>query len=224
MLTERKTRIYVNTSLILGLVAILFFIVSTFTIMFLVEDHDFIRDVISVTGHDNPYAWLFNLTLIVSGILMIPGFPAIYLVMKKLDDSRPKLLLTITILGTLIGPFVSLAGVFNEGDHFIAHIVFAVGAYTFVIFAAFLWGIFIWKVDENHPYKSNKIWYLDISVNFIIVACMLAYIIAMSFFQDFIWDTLGILEKITIYAFFIYFIIIIIRVLIIHNGKRQNVS
>ena len=220
MFEDRRTKIYIYTSLILGLIAIAFFIISTFVLMIIVEDHDFIKDVISVMGHDNSYAWLFNLTLILSGILMTPGFPAIYLVMKKLDDTRPKLLLSVTILGTLIGPFVSLAGVFNEGTHFVLHIVFAVGAYGFVIFAAFLWGIYIWKLDGEHPYKSNKLFYLDISVNFIIIACMISYAIAMSFFQWFIWDTLGILEKITIYAFFIYFILIIIRILVISAKKE----
>lgn len=221
MLSEKNKRIFVNIALILGLISIVIFIAGTFASMILTEGHDFIKDVISVTGQsEKEYSWLFNSSLIIAGILMIPSFPAIYLVMKDLDDSRPKLLKVLTVLGTLIGPFMSFAGVFNEGDHFIAHIVFAVGAYSFVIFAAFLWGIYIWKADESHPYKSNKLWYLDISVNLIIVACLIAYIIAMSFFQWFIWDTLGILEKITIYAFFIYFIAIIARVLIIHNKKK----
>ena len=213
MITEKKSRNFINASLILGLISISIFIIGTIVTMLLVEDHDFIRDVISVMGHDNPYAWFFNSTLIISGILMIPAFPAIYFVMRDLDNSKPKLLLTILITGTLIGPFVSFAGIFNEGDFFVIHITFAVGAYLFVIVTAFCWGILVWKLDADHPYKNYKIWRLDISVNFIIIACMFAYAFTMIFFQDFIWATLGILEKSTIYAFFIYFIIVIARIL-----------
>jgi hypothetical protein len=117
---------------------------------------------------------------------------------------------------------MSFAGIFNEEDFFVLHLIFAVGAYAFVIFAAFLWGIYVWKLDESHPYKLNKLWWLDISVNFIIIACLIAYVIAMSFFQWFIWATLGILEKVTIYAFFIYFITLIIRFLVIHNSKNLH--
>ncbi len=221
MISEKNTRIFINTALVLGLVSIVLFISGTFLSMFLDPNHDFIRDVISVTGESsNQYSWLFNSTLIISGIIMTPSFPAIYLLLKEYENPKPKLLQALTVFGTLIGPFMSFAGVFNEEDNFIFHIIFAVGAYAFVIFAAFLWGIYVWKMDEIHPYKSNKLWWLDISVNFIIIACLIAYVLAMSFFQWFIWDTLGILEKVTIYAFFVFFITIIARLLYIVNKKK----
>ncbi len=219
MLTERRTKLLINAGLISAIISIILFIVGTLTVMLLVEDHDFIKDVISVTGHDNPYAMYFNLTLLFSGVLMIPCFPAIYYNLKKEGDHKPKLSIALTISGTLIGPFLALAGVFNEGDFFVLHIIFAVGAYLFVIVAAILWGIYVKTMDKNSRYKQFKIWVLDYSVIFIIIICFLAYGIAMIFFQWFIWATLGILEKVTIYAFFIYFTLILARFLIIVNKK-----
>ena len=219
MITERRIKLLMNSGLISALVSIVLFIAGTVTVMLLVEDHDFIRDVISVTGHDNPYAIYFNLTLIVSGILITPCFLIIYFIMKRDNDHKPKLLLALAIIGTLIGPFLSFAGVFNEGDYFVLHIVFAVGAYLFVIVTAFCWGIYVKTLDGDHVYKSFKIWVLDPIVNIVIIMCIIAYAIAMIFFQNFIWATLGILEKLTIYAFFFYFILIIVRFLIILNRK-----
>ncbi|MCE7742771.1 MAG: DUF998 domain-containing protein [Candidatus Heimdallarchaeota archaeon] len=220
MLTEKRTKLFLNSSLILAIVSIVIFITGTLLAMLLVEDHDFIYDVFSTTGHDNDYAWLFNSSLIVSGILMIPCFPAIYFVMKNEQDSKPRLLLATTILGTLIGPFMSMAGVFNEGDYFVLHLVFAIGAYGFVIFAAFCWGIYVKLMDKEHAYKRNKIWYLDFSVNVIILLFILAYVITVGFFPSFFYGHLGIMEKLTIYAFFVFFITILARLLIIVNKKE----
>ncbi len=240
MISNKRTRVYINSALILGLISIVLFIVGTVTTMLLIENqsifrdlfsnltgswdhitHNFIRDVISVTGHDNPYDWLFNSTLIISGILMVPCFPAIYFIIREFDNPKPRLLKALTILGVLIGPFITLGGIFNEGEYFVLHIIFAVGAYGFVIFTAFLWGIFVWKMGSDHPYKSFKIWWLDISVNFIIIACLIAYSIAMLFFDQIIWNNLGILEKVTIYAFFVFFITIIIRLILIVNKNNH---
>ena len=219
MQIDKRTKLLLYISLVLAILSIVIFIVGTFTTMLLVEDHDFIKDVISTTGHDNPYAWLFNSSLIISGILMIPCFPAIFYIMKNEQNNKPKLLLSLIIFGSLIGPFMTLAGIFNEGDNFVIHVIFAVGAYLFVVITAFCWGIYVKALDQDHPYKKFKIWILDLIVNLIIIVCIVAYSIAMIFFQDFVWVTLGILEKSTIYAFFLYFILIIVRFLIIINKK-----
>ena len=219
MLAERKTKLLLNSGLVSAIASIILFIVGTATVMLLVEGHDFIKDVFSATGHDNPYAIYFNLTLIISGIFMVPCFPAIRYILKSEGDHKPKLLIAITVMGVLIGPFFSFAGIFNEGDFFILHIIFAVGAYLFAIATAVMWGFYVKTMDKENIYKQFKIWVLDYSVIFIIIACFLAYAIAMIFFQWFIWATLGILEKITIYLFFFYFVLILIRFLLILNKK-----
>ncbi len=137
------------------------------------------------------------------------------------DVPKPKLLLALTITGVLIGPFMSFAGVFNEGAFFVTHLVFAVGAYFFVLATAFCWGIYVKALDSDHVYKRFKIWYLDLAVIVIIIGCIIAYAIAMIFFDHIIWNNLGIMEKVTIYSFFVFFITILVRILIIVN-KQQN--
>ncbi|MHA1199055.1 MAG: DUF998 domain-containing protein [Candidatus Heimdallarchaeaceae archaeon] len=220
MLTEKRTKLLIISSFILAIISIVIFIAGTLIAMLLVEDHNFITDVFSATGHDNEYAWLFNSSLIVSGILIIPCFPAVYFIMRNNNDTKPKLLLATTILGTLIGPFMSFAGVFNEGDHFALHLVFAIGAYGFVIFAAFCWGIYVKLMDKEHAYKRDKLWYLDLAVNIIIILFIIAYVITVGVFPGFFYGNLGIMEKLTIYAFFVFFITIIARLLFIVNRKK----
>ena len=123
-----------------------------------------------ITYYPAPFPEVFNVTLIITGILWLPFFATAFAMLK--DNGKSTFLLALTaITGTLSGPFLIGVGIYDVGTYFDNHVFFAKNLYLSIAVTSILWALSIISLNKDSEYKKSK-WQIDIVISLIISALM----------------------------------------------------
>lgn len=107
-----------------------------------------------------PYPEIFNVTLYICGLLIIPFFIAAYSVLK--DNNNNNIFLLISgITGLSIGPLLIGVGVYDMAKDLDAHGDFATTLMMMIGFTSLFWALGVVFLGRESEYKQFRTWYLD---------------------------------------------------------------
>ncbi len=209
----------VKYSVYSAFVAVTIFMIGTTLAMIVFPDYNFLSQFLSELGVREaaiypyvgeviatPYAEIFNVSLMLTAVFLVPFFPASYFILKPDGTIRKILQIFISMIGVVAGFFLFFVGVFDVGFFPDSHIVSALGLYYCIILICFLWGIAIIALNKDSPYKTSKLWIID---PFVSLAGILVGVINIGSFglYEFFTDLLpmAFYQKILAYLFITFF-------------------
>ena len=158
--------------------AISVFLCGTITAMILYPGYDPLNNFLSALGarqssigkQPAEFPEIFNITVIIAGLLWIPFFPSIYPLFVDKVDSKGFWILTI-LMSTLVGPLLITIGIFDAGTSPDIHNFWATRLYATILISSMFWGTNIALLDNTSFYKSHK-WTGDVIMSGLIVVLM----------------------------------------------------
>lgn len=234
MFQENKGRILKICS-ISAFIAITIFIVGTTIAMLVYPDYSFLEQFFSELGVREDitfpeggslerarYPEIFNASLILAGIFLLPFFPALMIVIEPIGKIN-KVLTSLTALSGLTGSiFLVCVGIFDAGKFIDQHIVAALDLYYTIVSTCLLWGVSVLSLNKVSPYKNSKLWIIDpfasalgiligiINTGFLGINEWFVGILTMAFYQ-----------KILAYVFIVFFGYVAIRIMFILNRENK---
>lgn len=191
--------------------------------------HNYIDPSRGTTVYAPQYHEIFNLSLIVSGFLVIPFFPFTYRQMRNRSRISRYLFLISIFFGTMSGPLLICVGIFDLSvsptSFYLDHHFWAAALYLFISLASVFWLLGI-TFAKDLPYQSSKVIFVD----YILILILMVNII-VSFIDNIglvkldkipLFNKLPIeaYQKFIAYTFFIYYGLIVgLRLL---NTKYDN--
>ncbi|MFW9851902.1 MAG: DUF998 domain-containing protein [Candidatus Thorarchaeota archaeon] len=223
--------------IISAFIAIVIFIVGTTIAMIVYPDYSFLEQFFSELGVREDIAFpeggsltkveypeIFNVSLIVAGIFLLPFFPALMIAIEP-KGKISKILTSLTALSGLTGfGFLVCVGIFDAGKFIDQHIVAALGLYYSIIITCLLWGVSVLFLNKDSPYKKSKLWIID---PFASAVGVLIGIINTGFLGIHEWFigklTMAFYQKTLAYVFIVFFGFVAIRIIfIIKKDKKTN--
>lgn len=222
--------------LIAGVAAIIVFIVGTTAAMIAYPDYRFFTQYFSELGINEEivpneeyvipkisHSDIFNISLILTGILLIPFFPSAYLALQPEGKLPKTFLLFVIISGIMTSLFMFGIAVFDARNFLHKHIMAAVGLYYCLMATCFMWGMGILFLDGNSPYKQSKMWIIDpiacasgIAIGLINTRAIRLHRLFLDKF------TYAFCQKILVYGFIFFLGYMGIRLMIVnHRGEMK---
>jgi len=237
---ENKGRLITlqKIGIISSFIAFSVFVLGTTIAMIIYPDYSFLNQFLSelgirinVTFSDGgsmvkaPFPEVFNISLIITGILIIPFFPVTYFILKPKGTIRKIIQLITGLSGVVTGIFISGVGIFDAGMFIEEHVVAAIGLYYCMIITILLWVISILFLNRDSPYKLSKWWIVDPVAS---VICMLVAAINLGLFglnEIFVGRlTLAFYQKSLAYLFILFFGFVAIRLYFLHKNVVSNLT
>ena len=228
MLALKSKITFIKIGLISGFIAVLIFLIGTTIAMVTYPGYSFFNQFISELGVRQdvwiqgellvkaPHPEILNITLILTGIFLIPFFPTLYLILNPKQIWRKILIFSMSLGGLVCGVFLGLVGVFDAGLFLDSHIIVALGAYFTMTLMYFLWGLVVISLNKDSIYKQSKIWILD---PIICVIGILVGIINTGLFDIYKYFvgiiTLAFYQKLLAYIFVILFTFVGIKMILL---------
>jgi hypothetical membrane protein len=217
-------------------IAIAVFLIGTTIAMLVYPNYSFMEQFLSELGTrisvtfesggslvKAPYPEIFNVSLIVTGLFLLPFFPFIYVILKPKGLIRKIVQFIVMLSGLTTSLFLIGVGIFDAGMFLGPHIVSALGLYYCTIITSLLWGIGILSLEKESPYKKSKLWIIDPLASLI---AMLVGIINTGLFNihEFFVQTLtmAFYQKLLGYVFAIVFGFVSVRLFFILRSKSKN--
>jgi hypothetical membrane protein len=235
VIKENKDKI-LKVCVISAFISIAFFIVGTTIAMLVYPDYSFLEQFFSELGireditfpeggslEKVQYPEIFNVSLILSGIFLIPFFPALMIAIEPKGIIN-KILTSLTALSGVTGSmFLLCVGVFDAGKFIDPHIVAALGLYYTIIITCLLWGVSVLFLNRDSPYKKSKLWIID---PFASAVGILIGVINTGFLGIYEWFvgilTMAFYQKALAYVFIIFFGYVAIRLMFILNKPDKT--
>ncbi|MHA1346321.1 MAG: DUF998 domain-containing protein [Candidatus Heimdallarchaeaceae archaeon] len=231
----------VKFSVYSAFVAVTIFLTGTTLAMIFFPNYNFLDQFLSELGiraNNNlpldwdmiaaPYSEIFNVTVMLTAIFLLPFFPASYFILKPKGTLRKVLQIIVSISGVTAGFFLFFVGVFDFGLFPDSHVVAALGLYYCIIIICLLWGIAISTLNKDSPYKKNKIWIIDPLVSIAGILVGVINIGSFGLFEIFTnFLSMAFYQKILAYLFMVFFGYVSIRFVILLNKnevKHENSS
>ncbi len=165
-----------------------------------------------------PYPDIFNFTLMLTGVLLIPFFSFSFRQMRNASMNSTRLLWVAIVTGILCGPMLFGAGFFDLSFDSQAvwqeHGFWVAFLYIFITVASIAW-FFMLMLAKDLPYKTSKLIWLDYILLFILAVLALINLAdGMSLVKVVnipVVNTLPVeaYQKFIAYIFFIYFGLIV---------------
>ena len=214
-----------KTILIISALAIFVFIVGSTTAIILEQKYNFNKQFLSELGvrytpsssADSTlrralFPEVFNITLIVTGLLISPFFIGVYITLKPEKLIQKIFFLGTAVVGIFSGITLSLVGVFDLGYFYYAHMIVTGLFYMGAMVTSLLWGLGVIFLSKDSPYKMSKIWKIEpLTVSIIVGLGLITSTFAQSYPEIFGFITLALYQKIFVYALFALMTLIIIR-------------
>ena len=212
--------------------AVVVFLIGTTTAMLYYPDYSFLNQFISELGiraetgslQAALYPEIFYVTAMLTAILLLPLFPAMYFILELKGIIRRILQIIISLSGIAAAVFLFLVGVFDAGLFLEPHVFVALGLYYCIIIICLLWGVAILALNKDSPYKRSKLWIVDpiVSVTGIIVGMINAGLFGLNdIFTSFL--PMAFYQKLLAYIFMVFFGYVAIRMTIILK-KTKNIE
>ena len=160
--------------LISSFLAIAVYIVGTTAAMLAYPDYSFMNQFLSELGVrinfyssegwtmiKAPYPEIFNVTLILNGVLFIPFFSSTYFILKPKRIISKITQIVVSVSGLVTGGFLICAGIFDAGTFIDQHVTAALGLYYCLIITSLLWGLGVLTLNKDNIYKKSKLWIID---------------------------------------------------------------
>jgi hypothetical membrane protein len=219
-------------------VAIAFFLIGTTIAMLVYPDYSFMEQFLSELGTrvsvtfesggslvKAPHPEVFNVSLIITGLFLLPFFPSIFVLLKPKGKIRKIVQFIVMLSGLTTSLFLIGVGIFDAGMFLDSHIVSALGLYYCTIITSLMWGIGVLSLEKESPYKQSKIWLIDPIASLI---AMLIGIINTGLFNlnEFFVQTLSMAfyQKMLGYIFILVFGYVAVRLLFIFRNQSEDKS
>ncbi len=213
-----------KTIMIIASVAISVFVIGSTTAMIMEHRYKFDKQFLSELGirHTTTgegakltsalFPEVFNITLIITGILISPFFIGVYKTLKPEKTIQKIFFIGTSVMGTFTGITLALVGVFDLGYFYYAHMtvagLFSIGA----ISTGLLWGIGVLTLKKDSPYKQSKVWIIDPIISLLILGVGLIYsTFGQAYPEIFGFISIPLYQKLFVYVIFVLMIVIIIR-------------
>jgi len=160
--------------LISSYLAIVVYVVGTTAAMLAYPDYSFMNQFLSELGVrinfyssegwtmiKAPYPEIFNVTLILNGVLFIPFFSCTYFILKPKRIISKITQIVVSVSGLVTGVFLICTGIFDAGMFIDPHVTSALGLYYCLIIASLLWGLGVLSLSRENVYKKSKLWIID---------------------------------------------------------------
>ncbi len=112
---------------------------------------------------------IMNITFFLSGILIIPFFPAVASILRDKNIMNSIFFGLVALSGLTLGPLLFLVGVWDVASDFDLHVDVATNLMLMIGVTSILWAFAIITLSKNSFYKNSKIWLID----FLIIALIL---------------------------------------------------
>jgi len=228
---------FVQRVLIISLVAIVIFLIGSTIAMVISAKYEFFNEFFSELGvrtefkvnkgytiHKAPFPEIFNITIMVTGVLLTPFFIAIN---KKLNPQRKKekILLRLTVFtGVSSGITLVTVGIFDFGTFYFAHLVVAGSFYFSVMLTGLFWSLGLLVIDKNSVYKKSKLWIIDIFISAFIIAVGLFVGVFANIYPEIIeFIAIAFYQKVFVYAAFFLLGMVAVRISLIIR-KESNLK
>jgi len=225
--------------LITAFVAITIFVIGTSIAMIAYPSYSFSNDFFSELGiRGNPsqgcpcgisslsvaeYPEIFNVTVILAGIFLLPFFPILFLILDPKGIYRQLIPILVVTSGISTSFFLSFVGVFDAGYFYNEHTFATYGLYYSIIVTCLAWGLAVLFLSKDSPYKQSKLWIIDplISLAGIFIGVINTNLFGVSdIFTQFLPITLY--QKLLAYLFMMFFGFVAIRFIMIQKSKTGN--
>ena len=235
---SEKLKLY---GLISALIAITIFVIGTSIAMIVFTNYSFTNDYFSELGiRGDPsqgcpcgisnlsvaeYPEIFNITIILTGIFLLPFFPIMFLILNPKGAYRKLLPILVVVSGISTSLFLSFVGVFDAGYFYDEHTFTTYGLYYCIIVTCLAWGLSILFLNKDSPYKQSRLWIIDplVSLAGLFIGVINARIFGLSdIFTQFLPITFY--QKLLAYLFMIFFGFVSIRSIMIKKSKRATLS
>ncbi|MHA2249631.1 MAG: DUF998 domain-containing protein [Candidatus Kariarchaeaceae archaeon] len=144
------------------------------------------------------FGFIFNLTLILTGLLLFPFFPLAYYLINPNNKARIMLIISATT-GILSSIFLVFVGVFNKSEDSIRiHNFFATGFFLLMLVTTIFWVIGHYFLPEKDQQVKRSEAIIKIIYSILIILIPLIFVIVTRTFDP-------LLQKITVYSFIGYF-------------------
>ncbi|MCG3221722.1 MAG: DUF998 domain-containing protein [Candidatus Heimdallarchaeota archaeon] len=170
-----------------------------------------------------PHPEIFNVSLIITGLFLLPFFPSIYLILKPKDYIRKIIQLLIMLSGVATSTFLVGVGIFDAGMFLESHVVSALGLYYCMIITSLLWGVGVLSLEKESPYKRTKLWVIDPIAS--LIAIMIGIINTGLFDLYTIFEgklSMAFFQKTLAYVFILVFGYIAVRLFYIIRNKNND--
>ncbi len=215
-------------------VAISVFVVGSTTAMIMERKYKFDKQFLSDLGiryttvgagaklASAHFPEVFNITLIVTGLLISPFFFGVYKTLKPEKKYQKFFFIGTSIMGVFSGISLALVGVFDLGYFYYAHMLVAGLFYVGAMITALSWGIGVLLLDKNSPYKQSKIWIIDpIMSVFILFVGLINSTLGQAFPEIFGFISMPLYQKIYVYVIFVLMSVIIIRFFLLLKKEKK---
>ena len=236
MRRERKPMDLRKLSLISAFLAIAVFIIGTTISMLVYPNYSFMEQFLSELGTrvsisfesggsltKAPYPEIFNVSLIITGVFLLPFFPSMFLILKPRGFVRKSIQFLIMLSGLTTCFFIIGVGIFDAGMFIDPHVVSALGLYYCMIITSLLWGIGVISLEKDSPYKQSKLWLIDPFAS--LIAMLIGIINTGLFnFHEFFVQTLSMAfyQKMLGYVFILVFGYVAVRLFFIIRNKNED--
>ncbi len=168
------------------------------------------------------YPEIFNISLMLSGIFLLPFFPALIIAIEPKGKINKILTSLAALSGSTGSMFLVCVGIFDAGKFIDPHVVAALGLYYAIVITCLLWGVSVLFLNKDSPYKKSKLWFIDpfasavgiligiINTGFLGIHEWFVGILPMAFYQ-----------KSLAYVFILFFGYVAIRVMFILNREKK---
>jgi hypothetical membrane protein len=219
-------------------VAVIIFLVGTTLAMLFYPEYDFMNQMLSELGirvavffpqvgevNAAPFPEIFNVTLMLTSICLLPFLPVSYFMLKPKRTIRKTLQIIISLGGVAVATLLFLVGVFDVGTFSILHIGVALCLYFCFIGIWLLWGIAILALNKDSPYKQSKLWIVDPIVSFMGIFVGVINAGLFGLYEVFtVFLPYAFYQKLLVYLFLGFFGYVAIRFVLIQKTGMDNHS
>ncbi|MCG3219955.1 MAG: DUF998 domain-containing protein [Candidatus Heimdallarchaeota archaeon] len=224
--------------LISAFIAITVFLVGTTISMIVFPTYSFMEQYFSelgprITGTYSsgetllkaPHPEIFNVSLIITGLFLLPFFPSVYLILKPKGYIRKSIQFLIMLSGITTSIFLVGVGIFDAGMFLGPHIVSALGLYYCMIITSLLWGIGTLSLEKESLYKQLKIWIIDPVASLIAMLIGIINTGLLNFHEFFVQKfSMAFYQKMLAYVFILVFGYVAVRLFFITRNRKEHNS
>ena len=225
-----------KVGLISSFLAIVVYIIGTTAAMLAYPDYSFMNQFLSELGVrinyyssegwtmiKAPYPEIFNVTLILNGILFIPFFFSTFFILKPSTILSKFSQVIVSLSGLVTGGFLICVGIFDAGIFIDQHVTSALGLYYCLIVTSLLWGIGVLLLNRGNVYKKTKLWIIDPIAS--LIGILIGVINTGLFNLDEIFIgklSMAFYQKMLGYVFILLFGYVSVRLLLILNKEKSG--
>ena len=169
------------------------------------------------------YPEIFNVTLILNGVLFLPFFFSTYFILKPKTILSKLSQIIVSLSGLVTGGFLICVGIFDAGMFIDQHVISALGLYYCLIITSLLWGIGVLLLNRDNSYKKTKLWIIDPIAS--LIGILIGVINTGLFNLDEVFVgrlSMAFYQKMLGYVFVLLFGYVSVRLLLILNKEEAD--